>query len=109
METRHWRPPACGCKTDFRNVVCVIYIYDDGQCSDDENQCHRYGNRSSRGWNRTDILSVRYVILTAKMGSVEDDWNKCNFVAASPEDVSSASSRSVFYNSYTVGSGRYVL
>ena len=67
-----------------------------------------YGNRSSKGWNRTDILSVVYVILTAEMGSVEEDWNKCNFVAASPEDVSSASSRNVFYITYTVGSGRYV-
>jgi len=57
METRHWRSPESGCKTDFR-TSCVFYIYDDGQCAEDENQCHRYGNRSSKGWNRTDILSV---------------------------------------------------
>lgn len=83
--------------------MCVIYsyIYDDGQC-------HRYGNRSSKGWNRTDILSVVYVILTTQMGNVEEDWTKCNFVAASLEDLSSASSRNVFYVSYTIGSGQYV-
>lgn len=82
----------------------MLYIYDDGNVQ----EMRTNGNRSPKGWNGTDILSVVYIILTAQMGRVEEDWNKWNSLAASPEDVSSASSRNVFYIIYTLGSGRYV-
>jgi hypothetical protein len=47
-------------------------------------------------------------MLTAQIDSVEEDCNGCNFLAASLEGVSSASSRNVVYISNTSGSGRYL-